>query len=295
MKKNNASIFSQTDITPPHEILYISPHPFERDSLFYRVNRAGVVRRTTNTFHIRRNETYRFGVVHCVFGGRGSVIFRKKEYALREGMLFLLPPYERHEYKSDPSDPLGLCFVEFYGGNTAQMSDYILAHAAPIFDGSAFFASLTFMTSILSRLEHDDWLNVNLDLYGLLTNLCANLRNEDGDREGIVGYVREHITQNLSLASLSKRFGYHPAYFSRKFRQLTGMTLSQYILGRRVSRACYLLITTEMPLEEISESLGFYDVSHMITRFKQLEGVTPAQYRRQNRGLMGKLSNAPDQ
>jgi len=288
MKNSRANAFSQVIANPKHDIIYISPRPFEGNSLFYRVNRAGVVRRTTGDFYIRRNETYCFGVIHCVFAGKGSVVFRGRDYSLQEGQLFLLPPYERHEYKSDPADPLGVSFVEFYGGNTPRMAEYILAHAGPVFSGHAFSEALTYTTSILSRLDYDDWLNVNLDLYGMLTQLCECIHDDaqGTDHDGIVRYVDEHYTENLSLENLAERFGYNPAYFSRKFRQMTGLPVSQYILGRRVSRACFLLITTRMPLDEISESLGFYDVSHMISRFKQVEGVTPAQYRKQNHGLV---------
>lgn len=289
MKNSYLSAFAQLDSNPHHDIIYISPRPFEGDSLFYRVNRTGVVRRTTGDFHIRRNETYCFGVVHCVFAGKGSLLFRGKEYGLKEGQLFLLPPYERHEYQSDPADPLGLSFVEFFGGDTPRMMQYILSHAGPIFSGAAFSGTLTYATSILSRLGYDDWLNVNLDLYGMLTHLCESIHDDaqGSDRDEITQYVDAHYAENLSLETFAKQFGYNPAYFSRKFRQQTGLPLSRYVLGRKVSRACYLLITTRLTLEEIAETLGFYDVSHLISRFKQLEGTTPAQYRKQNRGLMG--------
>ncbi|MEG2360503.1 MAG: AraC family transcriptional regulator [Christensenella sp.] len=286
MKNRSISAMSQIDVTPPHEILHISPRPFDAESLFYRVNRAGVVARTTNNFHIRRNDTYCFGVVHCVFAGNGSLCFRGKEYPLSAGQLFLLPPFERHEYKSEPANPLGLCFVEFYGGSTAQLTQYILAHHSPIFTDSAFSCVLTYATSVLSRIEYDDWLNINLDIYGILTHLCEN--RDDGlsaEGDGIVQYINEHYTENLSLEFLASRFGYNPTYFSRKFHRLTGLPVSRYIIGRKVSRACYLLITTHMAQEEIAEALGFYDVSHMILRFKQIEGITPAQYRKQNHGL----------
>ncbi len=289
MKNTYLSAFAQLEAHPRLDVIYISPRPFEGDSLFYRVNRAGIVRKTTGDFHIRRNETYCFGVVHCVFAGKGCVSFRGREYSLHEGQLFLLPPYERHEYKSDPDDPLGVSFVEFYGGDTPRLTQHILSHAGPVFSGPAFADTLTYTTSIFSRLGYDDWLNVNLDLYGMLTRLCESIRDDTqgGDRGGIVQFVDEHYAENLSLESLAERFGYNPAYFSRKFRQLTGLPVSQYMLGRKVSRACYLLITTRLTLEEIAETLGFYDVSHMITRFKQVEGVTPAQYRKQNKGLAG--------
>ncbi len=279
----------QIESHPKHEILYISPRPFEGSSLFYRVNRAGVVLRTPADFYIRRNETYCFGVVHCVLAGHGSVTFRGKTHLLRAGQMFLLPPYERHEYASDPSDPMGLCFVEFFGGHTPQMTQHVLEHAQPVFEGVAFADAMTYITQILSRVEYDDWLNVNLDLYAMLTTLCKEMRDEHmpTDAQGILKYVNAHYTQELPLRELAHRFGYNAAYFSRKFRQISGLPLSQYVMGRRISQACYLLITTAKPLEEIAEELGFYDLSHMIARFRQIEGVTPAQYRKQNHGLGG--------
>ena len=60
-------------------------------------------------------------------------------------------------------------------------------------------------------------------------------------------------------------------------------TPANFILQRRISRAKYLLITTNESLEAIAEALGFCNTSHFIARFKAPEKVTPTEYRKQNR------------
>lgn len=272
----------------PHDIFYISPIPIRLDGLFYQVNRAGITCQTPSDFVIRRTDGYQFGTIHCVIGGRGSVTVRGTTYPLVKGQLFILCAYESHAYRSDPKDPMGLVWVEFGGGDSERVTRHILDSGGPVYGGEAFSAVVALCTSLLYQTNSAPP-SVSRTVYEMLITLCSSVDAEQESREegnqAFLNYIDEHLCERLTLAQVAGAFGYHPAYFSSRFSKVAGMSFSQYILHRKMSRACYWLMTTPWSLECIAQKLGFYDVSHFIQRFKTVAGVTPAKYRKDSHGL----------
>ncbi len=94
-------------------------------------------------------------------------------------------------------------------------------------------------------------------------------------------YIKSHLTSDLSLDALCKRF-----YVSRtKLYQISssnfGMGITDYIRLCRIREAKRLLSTTESSVSEIASTVGISDTNYFIRAFKQSEGITPLQYRKQ--------------
>ena len=85
---------------------------------------------------------------------------------------------------------------------------------------------------------------------------------------------------NFSIQDAADQLGMSASYLSQYFKQQTGETLTGYVADLRIKKACNLLETTTMPLQMISESVGYYNLNSFIRRFKQITGVTPGEYRR---------------
>lgn len=92
-------------------------------------------------------------------------------------------------------------------------------------------------------------------------------------------YLEEHCRETITGDQLGKIFGYHPFYLNRLFRQHTGQTIHLYQMQCRMKAACTLLITTNMNIKEIADSLGFSSASYFSELFKKLRGVSPVDYR----------------
>ena len=85
---------------------------------------------------------------------------------------------------------------------------------------------------------------------------------------------------NFSIQDAADKLGLSGSYLSQYFKQQTGDTLTAHVAGLRIRKACTLLETTAMPLQMISESVGYYNQNSFIRRFKQITGMTPGEYRR---------------
>ena len=98
--------------------------------------------------------------------------------------------------------------------------------------------------------------------------------------DGVLVWIDDHLDQPLALDELARVASMSSRTFSRRFREQTGATPSQWVLRRRVVRAQHLLETTTLSIEEVAGTSGFGAPSALRQRFKHEFQVTPAIYRR---------------
>jgi len=98
--------------------------------------------------------------------------------------------------------------------------------------------------------------------------------------QNIIKYLNINYNDyNLSLTSISEKFGLSEVYFSQFFKEQTGENYSAYIEKLRIQRACELLMNTKKTIKEISELVG-YSCSQVFGRaFKRIKGISPITYR----------------
>ncbi|MBQ8649555.1 MAG: helix-turn-helix domain-containing protein [Clostridia bacterium] len=97
--------------------------------------------------------------------------------------------------------------------------------------------------------------------------------------EKLCEYIEENLGEELTLSSLAEKSFYNPAYFSRKFKQCFGISVSKYIREKRIEYAMKLLRNTTLCVDEIIEKSGFSDRSVFYRQFSIFTGKTPNEYR----------------
>lgn len=95
-------------------------------------------------------------------------------------------------------------------------------------------------------------------------------------------FIDARLDRRLSRSDLARVAGYDAREFSIAFRNTFGMTPMQYVIERRLDRACLLIATTEHDLADIAISAGFSSQSHLTSTLKKRRGVTPLRLRRQS-------------
>jgi len=96
----------------------------------------------------------------------------------------------------------------------------------------------------------------------------------------VLSYADAHPEADLSLSALARHAAVTPSHFSRVFKRLTGMNVTDYVTAKRVMRAKELIQQSHMSIAEIAEHCGFGSITHFHRKFKALTGMTPAQYKR---------------
>jgi AraC-like DNA-binding protein len=100
----------------------------------------------------------------------------------------------------------------------------------------------------------------------------------------VLEHMQANLDQELSVTALAAVAQISPFYFSRLFKQSTGLSPHQYLLRQRILRAQELLADPSRRVAEVSYELGFPHQSHFTTVFGKLVGMTPRAYQRQRTG-----------
>ena len=99
-------------------------------------------------------------------------------------------------------------------------------------------------------------------------------------------YIREHLSEALSLNALADLCNLSPTYFHSVFTDFFHKTPAQYILDCRIHAAKTGLLTGEYSLTELAADCGFSSQSYFCYKFKQVTGQSPLQYRKEKLGSL---------
>lgn len=95
----------------------------------------------------------------------------------------------------------------------------------------------------------------------------------------IVKYIREHITEQISVDKLAGKACMSPSHFYKIFKNTLGESPIDYINFERIKLAKKLMANTNKKLSDIAFLAGFNNVSYFNRQFKKLEMISPSQYR----------------
>ena len=96
----------------------------------------------------------------------------------------------------------------------------------------------------------------------------------------IIDHINDSFADKIGLESIASRFEISKYYLCRKFRQLAGMGLIDFINNKRLFEAKKLLENTEYKISRISELVGFNSLTYFIRLFKKMYHKTPGEYRK---------------
>ena len=92
-------------------------------------------------------------------------------------------------------------------------------------------------------------------------------------------YMEKHFSEQLLLSDIAAQFHLHPNYFSSLFKKQLDMTVRDYILQLRMTKAKELMKDSSLKLLDIALAVGYEDAAHFNRAFKNVTGVSPSMYR----------------
>lgn len=98
----------------------------------------------------------------------------------------------------------------------------------------------------------------------------------------ILKYI-ENNYKTVTLKELSSFFGYSERQMIRILKAYTGENFSSLIRSVKLSKACELLKHPDIRLSDIINEVGYSNASHFCDSFRMAYGITPSEYRRQNK------------
>ncbi|MBE6668454.1 MAG: helix-turn-helix domain-containing protein [Ruminococcaceae bacterium] len=98
--------------------------------------------------------------------------------------------------------------------------------------------------------------------------------------EYLLDYVERNCSNRLLIHEIAAKCGYTAEHFSRIFKKYTGKAPVSYIMECRINKAKKLLLTTDLSVETIVFECGFTNRTAFFKKFFELVGVTPSQFRK---------------
>lgn len=100
-----------------------------------------------------------------------------------------------------------------------------------------------------------------------------------------IQYILNNYEREISITDIAKYVFLSPSYFTRAFKEDTGVSPMQYLLNIRIKRSCELLSETDLRVGEIAHSVGFSNQQRFNDMFKKQTGMTPMQYRNSSKNI----------
>ena len=98
-----------------------------------------------------------------------------------------------------------------------------------------------------------------------------------------MNYICDNLHSHLTAEDIARQAGYNRSHLAVIFKRETGVSISDYIIQKRIEAAKTLMIT-DTPLSEVADMLGFSSQSHFCKRFRELTGMSPKEYRQRKSG-----------
>lgn len=203
-------------------------------------------------------------------------MFQFEPYALRLA--------EQHVFGIDllqPFEQLGNYIIHLHGDSKEEFEQMLsrfnrfYGKQDPVNCGRFLMAFYDMLLFIYEKCKHK------------LTGLYASGARSEKERivRQVIQFIEHRYMDDLTLDELVKQFHLSKQYLSKLFREVTGMTIMDYIYRRRINQAKILFyMAKEQAVTDVCFQVGFKDVSHFSRKFKLQEGLPPEQYRRTVQG-----------
>ncbi|MBB6671634.1 response regulator [Cohnella nanjingensis] len=99
--------------------------------------------------------------------------------------------------------------------------------------------------------------------------------------EEVEAFVRERLSDRLTLRDVADRFAFSPNYFGQMFREETGEKFNDFLTRLRIEKARELLRDPKLKVFEVAHQVGFKKIANFSVQFKMAYGLSPGDYRKQ--------------
>lgn len=222
--------------------------------------------------------------------GEGRYIVEGCEYNISPGTVMFTRPFEYHCIDINPEIPYERSVVAFPRSAMSEEVLRLLSDTCNNEGGGCFYppeAISPFVTSLFERFEpsagmpeRERGIYMKLLVSELVVLLSAakaqKLAYDDEDIGAKVRrYINDHISKDISLDALSRRFFVSKYYLCRAFKRRNGVSIHGYITHKRVMYAKQLIDNGESA-SGAAYKVGFCDYSAFYRAYVKIIGKSPS-------------------
>lgn len=230
-------------------------------------------------YSYRNNPRPTYGLMLLI---HGEIKFFAEDTVLtaRAGDVIFLPKHSRYE-------------AVFENGS----KDYLVSFDAPDTPPSPCVPTLLFSNaptacyngyaSLVEAHFSDTYTSLRIKglFYTLLDCISKSILAHSSGERDMIERAKELLRgdEELTVVQIAKQCGVSESALRQKFKAATGGSPLAYRLGFKLTKAKYLLESTDMSVYEIADVLHFYDTAYFCKSFKKLTGLSPRQFTKSKR------------
>lgn len=234
-----------------------------------------------------------YDLIHFVCRGQGKLQLNEHIFELSAGDAFIIPQGKVSYYEASQTDPWSYAWISYLGISSQIYTYQLLTSSEDVYilhglDTEKYKAVITKIISLRGHTT-SDYLRANSCLLAVLSMLFADVGFNEKSWGAVSAadeakfYLDTNYSEKIVIKDLAKSLGVHPNYLSRIFSEKFGCSPKQYLMQLKLKKACRLLMTTELPVAVISNSLGFDDQLAFSKLFKKEMSMSPTEYRKKSR------------
>ncbi|NFT05799.1 helix-turn-helix domain-containing protein [Clostridium botulinum] len=231
-----------------------------------------------------------------VLAGSVQVQCRNMQYNLHEDDLILINMFDVHALSGDQCEVLSLKIdISALDPEISHFSQKRFDCNSSLEADETKFIPLKRLLALIVKSNVNPEDNIELlnksYVYELLYILTTNFKvegttnstdiNKNSERiKNILNYISENYTEKISLNNLADTFYLSMPYISKIFKELIGLSFSDYLTEVRLSHAIKDLANANLKIEYIAEKNGFSNTRSFVSAFKNKYDYLPSKYRK---------------
>lgn len=244
-----------------------------------------------NQEHVYRPSGYtEYHWLHCV-SGKGILMMEGKQFVISSDMSFFFYPGIPHEYYAI-EEPWCTRWITFDGFAVPSVLNAIGLDRFGVYNISDVHHLDSIINNIFTAVSSKDTitgLELSSMLYTFLTVLKNNMHSSETPLKSaknkqlqpVLSYMKDNFKSSPSLDEMASLINITPQHLCRLFKKTFNMRPFLYLTRYRIQKAKELMIESgNLTIREISESVGYNDVSYFCSIFKECEGMTPVEFKR---------------
>lgn len=227
--------------------------------------------------------------IYLPLEGEGRVVHNNKEYILKKGKMYLIPPFA-DVHLSCPSK-LEKYWTHFnlYLPGTRTDVFFLYGECMEVDTGEDFEYFCRLFTSLLKKnkgkhcrdsmesYEAENSLKLILAPF-LRKILTMDVEESIPGKYKLLQYIDENIRKRMTLKELARVACLHPNYLCTRFQNEMHITLFKYIDKIRMTRSLEYFVRENLSIGEVAEKAGFPSVQAFSKHFKKYTGLSPREF-----------------
>ncbi|MGN1193431.1 MAG: AraC family transcriptional regulator [Dorea sp.] len=237
---------------------------------------------------------------HYVISGTGKLLADKSpgntvEYQIKSGQGFMLFPHQVSTYIADYELPWEYVWIEFDGLRAKEAIEIAgLRPDSPVYRASSKDLRNDMMNEMLYIVQHSNEAPLHLigHLYLFLDYLMRSANSVRMNQGGKLRdfYIKEALTfieqnfqNDISIEDIADSCGLNRSYFGKIFHDSIGKSPQEFLINYRMTKAAELLKLTSLSIADIGNAVGYPNQLHFSRAFKKIYGISPRNWRSENR------------